>query len=129
MYRRRTERIARAIVAAVALGTALASCSSIYYDRRDPISPFAGDAVAANAVAQMYNPMPRSSASVNFPADGQRAQRAIERYHSNRVVPPINPTTSGVQNQQLQTQAAAAASAGQSNAGGTAPVAPPAAPQ
>ncbi len=78
---------AAAIVAAALLG----GCSDIYMDHRDSISFTAGDAVEANKTAQIYDPWPQHSRNVNYAANGQRMQSAVERYRNNLVTPPVSP--------------------------------------
>jgi hypothetical protein len=123
MYRPETEHFMRTIAAVVALGFVLAGCSDIYFDRRDTIALSGGDAVAANEAAQTIDPWPPGSNNPNIPANGQKMQIAVERYRTDRVIPPANPTTSDVENQQLtQMQAAAAAaSSGPNTSSGNAP--------
>jgi hypothetical protein len=82
----------RAGAAAVLLGTMLlGGCSDIYMDHRDSIMLSAGDAVAANKTAQIYDPWPQHSRNVNYAANGQRMQSAVERYRTNLVTPPVPP--------------------------------------
>ena len=121
MSRPRTERAAGAIVAAVTLCVMLAGCSDIYLDRRDTVAFTANDAVAANAALQTVDPWPRNSGNTNIAFNGQKMQSAVERYRTNRVVQPVKPTTSDVENQQ---EAATAAAASYGAAVGNAP--PPA---
>jgi hypothetical protein len=78
---------AGAIVAVILLG----GCSDMYMDHRDSISFTAGDAVEANKVAQIYDPWPQHSRNVNYAANGQRMQSAVERYRNNLVTPPVSP--------------------------------------
>jgi hypothetical protein len=78
---------AAAIVATMLLG----GCSDIYMDHRDSISFTAGDAVEANKTAQIYDPWPQHSRNVNYAANGQRMQSAVERYRNNLVTPPVSP--------------------------------------
>jgi len=110
MYLPRIKQSTRAIAAGVTLGVLLAGCSDIYYARRETIALSGGDAVAANTAEQMVDPWPPASGNPNIPANGQKMQIAVERYRTDKVIAPINPTTSDVENAQLsQTQAAAAA--------------------
>lgn len=110
MCQPKTSRGVRAIAASVMFGILLAGCSDIYYARRDTIAPSGGDAVAANMVEQMYDPWPPHSGDTNIAFNGQKMQSAVERYRTNKVTMPVNPTTSDVQNQQLSAAAAAAQS-------------------
>jgi hypothetical protein len=121
MCRSRTKRACRVIAAAAGLGVTLGACSDIYYDRRDTIALSAGDAVATNKVLQMVDPWPRHSANKNLAFNGQRMQSAVERYRNNKVIPPVNATTSSVAYQQAQQAAASATSQTQSTTGGAAP--------
>src|SRR5271163_4061729 len=91
MCRLRISSPAGAIAAALALAATLAGCSDLYMDRRDSIALSAGDAVAANQTAQMYDPWPAHSGNVNHATNGQRMQSAVERYRTNAVTPPVPP--------------------------------------
>jgi hypothetical protein len=82
------------LFAALALAAMAAGCTHVYGDRRESVSFHAGDAVAANKVAQMIDPWPDYAADRNIPADGQRSQRAVERYRTNRVTPLSTTNTS-----------------------------------
>ena len=108
MSRPRIKRIARAMAAAATLAAMLAGCSDIYYDRRDTVALTAGDSIAGNAVAQTANPWPPESGNTMVAFNGQRMQSAVERYRIGRVIQPVKPTTSDVQNQQEAATAAAA---------------------
>lgn len=112
MLRQSKTRIARAALAAVLVGTALAGCSehasnSIYLDRRETISPLAGDALAANRVTQTIDPWSLASAKRDIAYSGEKMQTASERYRTGRVIPPVNATTSSVSQAQQASQAAA----------------------
>lgn len=98
MCRQRTNP--RACVSAVGLlvASTLAGCSGLYTQRQDTIALSAGDAIEANKVQQIYDPWPARSGNTNIPGNGQKMQSAIERYRTNRVTPPVNPTTSAVEN-------------------------------
>ncbi len=100
------ERVARTIAAAVTLGAMLTGCSDLYYDRRDTIALSGGNAVAANEVAQMVDPWPPHSGTTNIATNGQKMQSAVERYRTNKVTPPVNPTTLDITNPQQATPAA-----------------------
>ncbi len=73
----------RAVKLAVLFCTAglLAGCSD-YFDHNDHLSPYSGEAMAANRVAQMVDPWPAASASPKYGANGERMQRAMSRYKS-----------------------------------------------
>jgi hypothetical protein len=91
MCRSKISLPSRAIAAALALAAALTGCSDLYMDRRDSIALSVGSAVNANAVAQMYDPWPARSGNVNYGANGQRMQSAVERYRTNVVTAPVAP--------------------------------------
>jgi hypothetical protein len=77
------------------MGTAaLAGCSDIYLDRRETISLSAGDAGRTNQVTHMIDPWPPHSANRNIAFNGEKMQSAVERYRTNKVIPPVNATTS-----------------------------------
>lgn len=78
----------------IAVCTALTGCSDIYYDRRDTIAFSGGDAVKTDEIAQMVDPWPRSSANRDIPFNGQKMQSAVERYRTNKVIPPVSGMTS-----------------------------------
>jgi hypothetical protein len=94
-----------AIPVALLLGAMLAGCSDMYWDRRENISLATGDAVASNKVVHMIDPWPPMSTQKNLAFDGTRAQAAAERYRNNRVIRPVNVTTSSANYQQIQQQA------------------------
>jgi hypothetical protein len=100
--RSRTEAAFKALAGVVVLGAMLGGCSDIYYDRRDNIALGGDDPVATNKVTQMVDPWPRYSARRNIAFNGERMQAAHERYRQNRVIPPVNATTSSVAYQQAQ---------------------------
>ena len=82
--------------AALALGfaTLLGGCADIYYDRRETVTFYAGDAVASNKVVQMIDPWPRAAANRNIELHGERMQRAAERYRKNKTTPLQTTSTS-----------------------------------
>jgi hypothetical protein len=74
-------------LALVALLAALTGCSQ-YLDHRETISLGGGDSVATNEVSQMVDPWPRDSANRNIAYNGDKMQSAVERYRTNKVIPP-----------------------------------------
>jgi len=58
---------------------ALGGCNQ-YWERKDTISFAAGNAVSNNAALQIPDPWPRGAYDTNILSNGDRAQRAIERY-------------------------------------------------
>ena len=75
------------MLALAALLAALAGCSE-YLDHRDTISLGGGDSVATDKVTQMVDPWPRDSANRNIAYNGAKMEIAVERYRTNRVIPP-----------------------------------------
>jgi hypothetical protein len=106
----------RPLAAVLMLGAMLAGCSDIYFDRRETIALSAGDDVMANRVTHMIDPWPASSANRNIAYNGERAQSAVERYRHNRVIQPVNATTSSVDYQRAQQAAAGASNSTQASA-------------
>src|SRR5262245_35697212 len=86
----------RPIIVAVLLSVVLAACSDIYYDRRETLTFQAGDAKAANAVAQTIDPWSPASENRNLVYNGERMQRAAERYRTNKTTPLMTTSTSSV---------------------------------
>ncbi len=115
----------RSSLSILSLALLLGACSDIYLDRRETIGMAAGDHAATNAVAQMVDPWPATSANRNIAFNGEKMQSAVERYRTNKVIQPVNATTSSVAYQQAQ-QAAATANAAQT--GAMAPAQPVSAP-
>jgi hypothetical protein len=95
----------------------LGGCSDMYLDHRDSISFTAGDAVEANKTAQIYDPWPQHSRNVNYAANGQRMQSAVERYRTNLVTPPVPPMALQSGNPSIPTSQIAAQNNGSQNAG------------
>lgn len=122
MSRPNNRRGLRIIVPVLVLGTLLGGCSSYYYDRRETVALAADDAVATNRIVQMIDPWPPESANKNIAFNGDKMQTAVERYRTNKVIPPVNATTSSAQYQRAQAAATAAANA--NAVGQAAPAAP-----
>jgi hypothetical protein len=76
----------RALALAALLAT-LGGCSQ-YLDHRETISLGGGDSVATNEVSQMVDPWPRDSANRDIAYNGDKMQSAVERYRTNKVIPP-----------------------------------------
>jgi hypothetical protein len=113
----------KVLIAATLLGAMLSGCSEYYFDRRDTITLYSGEAMAANRVTHMIDPWSAASGNRNIAYNGEKAATASERYRTGRVIPPVNATTSSAAyNQAAQqaqsaanTQASSAPSAGSSN--------------
>ena len=100
------------VISISSLGTMLGGCSDIYFDRRDTVALGADDHIATDRVAQMVDPWPPYVGKRQIAFDGQRMQSAVERYRNNRVVPPVNVTTSSTAYQQAEQAAAASVASG-----------------
>ena len=74
-------------LALAGLFAVLGGCSE-YLDRRDTIALCGGNAVATNEVSHMVDPWPRASADRNIAFNGEKMETAVERYRTNRVIPP-----------------------------------------
>ena len=62
-----------------------------YFQRRDSITPGAGNAKDLNAVTHMIDPWPRHARDRRIPANGERMTGAVERYRDVsklRFAPP-----------------------------------------
>jgi len=119
----------RTAFAAALIGATLAGCSehlavsdNLYTDRRETISPLAGDAIAANRIAQAIDPWSPASERRTITYSGEKMQTANERYRTGRVIPPVNATTSSVSYSQAQQAAQSAASGQAASAPGAAAV-------
>lgn len=101
----------KAVAAVVALASAVAGCSEMYYDRRGTVSLGAGDALATNKVTQMVDPWPAASAKNNIAFNGQRMQAAQDRYNRGQVITPVLPTQASKDYQSVRSSAASTQSA------------------
>ncbi|HMF23668.1 MAG TPA: hypothetical protein VKG24_16285 [Pseudolabrys sp.] len=105
-------------LALAVLLTAVGGCSE-YLDRRDPIVASGGNAVATDIVTQMVDPWPPASANRNIAFNGAKMQTAVERYRTNRVVPPRGVGTSSTYAE--PSPGGAATPVGQNNSGPVGP--------
>jgi hypothetical protein len=92
----------------LALASLLGACSDIYTDRRDTIGLSAGNALASDKAIQTIDPWPPASADRNIAYNGQKMQKAVERYRTGHVIPPKPLTT----NSSFQADAQAPAGVG-----------------
>src|SRR5260370_41436403 len=90
-------------------GPLLPGCPEIYYDRRETIALGADDHIAADAVVQMIDPWPPHVGNRNIAFNGEKMQSAVERYRTNRVIPPVDTGASSAGYQAVQAAAAASA--------------------
>jgi hypothetical protein len=84
-------------VPAVLLAALLGGCSDLYWDRRDSVSFWAGDAPASNAAIHTVDPWPPAAAKRRLTANGELMQKAAERYRTNKTTPLRPMGTSSVQ--------------------------------
>ena len=95
--RRNADRFrARITVLVLVVGTTLGACSDIYYDRRESVTFQAGDAVKTDVIAQTIDPWSRASENRHIDYNGERMQRAMERYRTNKTTPLMTTSTSSV---------------------------------
>jgi hypothetical protein len=94
-------RLIARCAAAATLGLWLAGCSDTgkYLDRRDSIALGAGDAIAANKVAEVVDPWPAQSGNKNLAFNGDKMQAAVQRYRTGKVIQPVDAETSESNNQ------------------------------
>jgi hypothetical protein len=107
----------RTIVATALLAAMLGGCSEYYFDRRDGITVYSGDAMATNRVTQMIDPWPVASGRRDIAYSGEKAATAAERYRTGRVIPPVNVTTSSAAYVAAQQQAQSTVNQAPVNAG------------
>jgi hypothetical protein len=91
---RRSNRLT-ALLPALALGALLAGCSSLYWDRRDEVAFWSGDAPATNIAVHTVDPWPPNAGNRRLTANGELMQKAAERYRTNKTTPlkPIGTTS------------------------------------
>ncbi len=107
MLRNNRIRTVGVVLTVLTMPVGLTGClgvySGLYLDRRESISLNGGDAAASNKVAQMIDPWPVEARDRNIPGNGQRQQKAIERYrtdtvrqlHTERSSPAVQPVLLG----------------------------------
>jgi len=96
-------------VAVVLLAAMLGGCSDLYWDRRDSVAFYAGDAPASNIAIHTIDPWPPAAAKRRQRTNGDVMQKAGERYRNNKVTPLQPMGTSSVQTSAAPGAAAAAA--------------------
>ena len=84
----------KAVLTLTALAVTLSGCSTLYFDRRETVVPYAGDAKAVNQVTMMVDPWPPYSRNRNIAFNGERMQGAVERYRTRNVIRPVSALTS-----------------------------------
>ena len=84
----------RVVTVAMLLGSFLAGCSDLYYDRRDPVSFAADNAVATAQATQTIDPWPPASSNRSIASHGPRVAGAIERYRTGQIIQPKGTGTS-----------------------------------
>ena len=85
------------LAGAVLLAAMLGGCSDLYWDRRDSVAFWGGDAPAANVAIQTVDPWPPAAANRRLTANGELMQKAAERYRTNKTTPLRPIGTSSVQ--------------------------------
>lgn len=114
----------KAIAAVVAIGTTVAGCSDIYYDRRETVSLGAGDAIASNQAVHVIDPWPRHSNNTRIAANGQLMQAAQDRYNRGKPYTPVLPTQVSKDYLAVQQQAASSQAATTQSTSPATPAAP-----
>lgn len=59
------------------------------FDRRDTLSPSAGNALAANAAIQTITPWPRAGFAHAQSLDGERSLQIMQRYRGTEKLAPV----------------------------------------
>ena len=72
----------------LAIGALLPAACAQYLDRKDTVAFSAGDAVQTDVVAHVIDPWPARARKTRLVFDGERMQKSIERYRTNRVTDP-----------------------------------------
>jgi hypothetical protein len=90
-------RASKLAVPAVLLAALLGGCSDLYWDRRDSIAFWTGDAPASNIAIHTVDPWPPAAAKRRLTANGELMQKAAERYRTNKTTPLRPIGTSSVQ--------------------------------
>jgi hypothetical protein len=80
-------RARKLVLPAVLLAAMLGGCSDLYWDRRDTVAFWAGDAPASNAAIHTIDPWPPGAAERRHKTNGDVMQKAGERYRNNKVTP------------------------------------------
>ena len=107
-----------AVAAAALLGAMLGGCSENYLDRRDTVTLYSGEAMAANRVTQTIDPWPAASGNRRIAYSGEKAAAASERYRTGKVIPPVSALTSSSYGQAASPAPSNNQAAPQANAGG-----------
>jgi hypothetical protein len=81
----------RVALVAMLMASGLTACSE-YMDRKDTIAFSAGNAVQTNLVTHVPDPWPAHAANKDIAFNGERMQRAVEKY---RCGPPSGNNDSG----------------------------------
>ena len=90
-------RASKLAVPAVLLAALLGGCSDLYWDRRDSLAFWSGDAPASNIAIHTIDPWPPAAAKRRLTANGELMQKAAERYRTNKTTPLRPIGTSSVQ--------------------------------
>lgn len=82
------KRTAFPLLPALVLGALLGGCSAdLYFDRREGVTFYGGDAPASNIAAQTIDPWSKAAGNRRAEVNGERMQRAAERYRTNKTYP------------------------------------------
>ncbi|MES2907355.1 MAG: hypothetical protein V4691_10120 [Pseudomonadota bacterium] len=81
------------IIITTSVACLLIGCND-YLDHNDRMTPFSGEAMAANRAAQMVDPWPASAADRNFSTNGERMMRVMTKYKGG-TAPATSSASSG----------------------------------
>lgn len=116
---RSVKRPSLVLLPVLVLGALSGGCSDLYWDRREGVTFYAGDAPASNVAVQTIDPWSKAAGNRRAEVNGERMQRAAERYRTNKTYPPQAIGTSSVQYGQSGSSGGGGAPAGGAGAGGT----------
>lgn len=85
--------LTRALAAVLAVG--LAGCEE-HFARTDTITPWSGDAPAANAAMETINPFPRAAFDTRQVTQGSKVEDAMKIYRLPPAIPSTAPATSEI---------------------------------
>ncbi len=70
------------------IGALLPAACTQYLDRKETVALTAGTAVESNMATHVIDPWPAHARNTRIVSDGERMQKAVERYRQNRVTDP-----------------------------------------
>ena len=110
------------LLPAIALGALCGGCSAdLYMDRREGVTFYGGDATASNVAVQTIDPWSKAAGNRRAEVNGERMQRAAERYRTNKTYPLQAIGTSSVPYNQVGASGGGGGGGGGGGAAGATP--------